>query len=707
MRFSSLSIKNFKAIRELELPDLQDFVVVAGPNGCGKSCIFDAIRLLKSAHSGRLNEFPQFLSELQIDQRSETEITRLFRDPSSPIEISADLELSDDELHTLREECASLIRRLAWSDILKREVGDEPTLIPPDYQKRYGPRVEKDVSEAVAQIEAEFRKRKFPMSITLRPGQAMEVGRAGMSNVIALLWQVYEPEKFGIIDYHGPERHYQRENINTQSIQLFRPGVQIGRTSLYHPQQKYQQIKSELTVAYLRDLMKQQYRDLVKKDSGEETPQESLTIMKSISDMFDRFFPGKSFDRPLPDREGRLQFRVTLDTGQSHDIDDLSSGEKELIYGYLRVRTRAPRNSVLLMDEPELHLNPRLLRGLAHFHREHLGLHSNNQLWIATHSDVLLREVWGGADCSAFHIRLPDAEPVSFGQAVSIAGESDLDRAIDDLAGPVTTDPLAKVVFFEGKADRSFDVEMVKTLFPEFEKQVTLVPLGEKTRVYRIQVALREVDRRMQSRRKLYSIVDKDLLEDRLPEDRVGVFHWPVYEIENFLLEPRYIRLVLQRRITDPVARRSEADIKEDLEEVAKTLVDHVIEHMLSSHVRKSRLRKIPSRSVASVSITIAEDVYQRLERETEVLDRLVRGPLKLEKLQKMEAEYRRKVQKMLLTGAWRTDFSGYRILEGLLTKYHHPFNIAQFRDEIVAEMKANGHKPPLMQGVINEILSN
>jgi predicted ATP-dependent endonuclease of OLD family len=43
---------------------------------------------------------------------------------------------------------------------------------------------------------------------------------------------------------------------------------------------------------------------------------------------------------------------------RTHDIDELSSGEKEIVYGYLWLRTGTPRRSIILIDEPELHLNP-------------------------------------------------------------------------------------------------------------------------------------------------------------------------------------------------------------------------------------------------------------------------------------------------------------------------------------------------------------
>ena len=46
---------------------------------------------------------------------------------------------------------------------------------------------------------------------------------------------------------------------------------------------------------------------------------------------------------------------------------------KEVLFGYLRLRNSAPKYSVVLLDEPELHLNPALVRGLPQFYHRHLG----------------------------------------------------------------------------------------------------------------------------------------------------------------------------------------------------------------------------------------------------------------------------------------------------------------------------------------------
>jgi predicted ATPase len=51
----------------VSLDSLGNVVVIAGQNGSGKSCLFDAIRLLKSVYGGyQANEWHQWMGEFQI-----------------------------------------------------------------------------------------------------------------------------------------------------------------------------------------------------------------------------------------------------------------------------------------------------------------------------------------------------------------------------------------------------------------------------------------------------------------------------------------------------------------------------------------------------------------------------------------------------------------------------------------------------------------
>ena len=53
MAIEQIQIRGFRSIRDLTLP-LQQLNVVSGPNGCGKSNLYKAVRLLHEAASGRL-----------------------------------------------------------------------------------------------------------------------------------------------------------------------------------------------------------------------------------------------------------------------------------------------------------------------------------------------------------------------------------------------------------------------------------------------------------------------------------------------------------------------------------------------------------------------------------------------------------------------------------------------------------------------------
>jgi predicted ATP-dependent endonuclease of OLD family len=99
MKLTTLSIQNFRAITNLLLDDLSDAVVLAGPNGCGKSFVLDAVRLLKSAYgSYEQDEWQTWLGEFQIDlNREPRELLSLFQDPKISLSISGTFVLSKEE----------------------------------------------------------------------------------------------------------------------------------------------------------------------------------------------------------------------------------------------------------------------------------------------------------------------------------------------------------------------------------------------------------------------------------------------------------------------------------------------------------------------------------------------------------------------------------------------------------------------------------
>ncbi len=55
-RLTYLRIRNYRALRDVELRDLTPLTVLVGPNGSGKSTVLDALAFLAEAVSGNLQQ---------------------------------------------------------------------------------------------------------------------------------------------------------------------------------------------------------------------------------------------------------------------------------------------------------------------------------------------------------------------------------------------------------------------------------------------------------------------------------------------------------------------------------------------------------------------------------------------------------------------------------------------------------------------------
>ena len=80
----------------------------------------------------------------------------------------------------------------------------------------------------------------------------------------------------------------------------------------------------------------------------------------------------------------------TNSSGDKFDINELSSGEKQLFLRTLAIRMLNPENSIILIDEPELSLHPKWQQRIVDVYTK---IGKNNQIIIATHSPHILGSV--------------------------------------------------------------------------------------------------------------------------------------------------------------------------------------------------------------------------------------------------------------------------------------------------------------------------
>ena len=587
MKIVNLLVENFRAIERAELTDLEDMIVIAGPNGCGKSCVLDSIRFFKSVYGGyQPNEWQQWLGEFQINfQRNPHQMASLLRDRSKPSVICADVELAKDEISFIKARLRGMLEELVWKTVV-------PGLNDPWLRARgalagelraHKPTVDAKVGELMPIVLGQLEN-------ALQTGR-LEIGpngdaRTSTNILLELLFSSFYPKHIGVIDYHGSHRDYGREELEGINLNLDQTEDKFRTSSLYNYGQKYTNIKSEMAAEYVRQA-------LLERIGGTVTAQ-AKNLSETLQELFKIFFPGKEFLGPIPTEDGNLSFPVRIEGGATHDINDLSSGEREVLFGYLRLRNSAPRHSVILLDEPELHLNPALIRGLPQFYHRNLGLELNNQIWLVTHSDAFLREAVGDAGLRVFHMQYATVSDLTDNQVHEIQPGEEVEAIILELVGDLAAyRPGAKVGFFEGE-NSEFDLKMVARLFPEIDKKVNFVAGGNRTRV---EMLHRTLDRSVRAGNipvKIYSVVDRDSdLETKPVGEFQRHYSWDVYHIENYLLDSRFVFEALKQLGIYHDEIDSPGSVEGHLRQIAAGQIGRLVSHKVRAQVGKELVERI------------------------------------------------------------------------------------------------------------------
>ena len=319
MKIVNLLVENFRAIRKVELTNLTDMIVIAGPNGCGKSCLLDSIRLFKSVYGGyQPNEWQQWLGEFQIDfQRNPQQMSSLLRDESKPSVIQAGIELSEEEIAFIKARINAMLEDLVWKTVV-------PSLNDPLLRARIA--LAGELRAHKPTVDARV-KDLMPAAIQLL-NKGISHGRLEISPngeattytniLLEIVFSSFFPKHIGVIDYHGSHRNYGREELGGINLSLDQEEAKYRESSLYNYGNKYLNIKSEMAAEYVRQALREKTgaADVGRKDLAE-----------TLQELFRIFFPGKEFLGPIPTDDGNLSFPVRVNNSVTHDINDLSSGE--------------------------------------------------------------------------------------------------------------------------------------------------------------------------------------------------------------------------------------------------------------------------------------------------------------------------------------------------------------------------------------------
>ena len=160
-------------------------------------------------------------------------------------------------------------------------------------------------------------------------------------------------------------------------------------------------------------------------------------VQKKVFDEINEIFEILDIDVKIEDisQDGRNIPIFTNSAGDKFDINELSSGEKQLFLRTLAIKMLNPENSIILIDEPELSLHPKWQQRIVDVYRK---IGKNNQIIIATHSPHILGSVkkenimlLDKDDEGKIVVRTGDELYDSYGQPT--------DRVLKDIMGLETT----------------------------------------------------------------------------------------------------------------------------------------------------------------------------------------------------------------------------------------------------------------------------
>lgn len=291
-------------------------------------------------------------------------------------------------------------------------------------------------------------------------------------------------------------------------------------------------------------------------------------------ELLQRLFPGYKFGEGSEDVPQTLFVR--LPTGETIPFTDLSSGEREVFFILSFFLRHDVSNAIVVIDEPELHLHPELARLLI---RTMQSIRSGNQIVLATHNSEIIDEA--GRDRVVYVARDPATRKAIVTAATN---ESETITKLRDLFGYSGYIGVAKnMVFLEG-TNSSADRKTFSYLFPEHGSKIKFVPAQSVENLPKINSAVMAILESSLGWMKFYLIRDRDFLPTSIAQSYMergqGKLHvLSRCHIENYLLDSQIISQTL-RDIYNTIM--SEAEVDNTLRSLVHAMAGEVLRDMVA-----------------------------------------------------------------------------------------------------------------------------
>lgn len=317
-------------------------------------------------------------------------------------------------------------------------------------------------------------------------------------------------------------------------------------------------------------------------------------------------------------RLSNLHFQVQIDVGSKliairencnpYSIAELSDGERNGLLIIANILT-APKDTLILLDEPERHLHRSIVSPLI---STLLTYRPDCAFVISTHDVTLPHDQ---EDSSALLLRHYSHQPKSW-----VADFIDSVKNMDEGIANAVLGSRRKLVFIEGIVS-SLDLQLYQILLPK----VSIKPLGSCTDVEKVVQGIKESNNMHWI--KAIGIIDRDNRSDDECEKLKsnGIFALDLYSVESLYYHPIVIKEVLER-----VKVINGLDVNSVLSQIYSQSVKIVNEHkerlaarMVERKVKESLSKLSPSwKNILNGTQSITLDINEILKVENKLLEK-------------------------------------------------------------------------------------
>jgi predicted ATPase len=663
MHLKSLAIKNFRGLENIQVDLEQGINVIVGPNAIGKTTLLEAIRLNKAMLAPRTAAEPtQCLTSLGAIvpyDPSQLLFDALARDTNQTIEIKCKYQLTEEELDRMRKHIPEIAVALVQASIGQNFAN--PAQIATYLSSAQGlsafNKTQNDLEQLINDLHKTDRICRLELLVDGVSGRFTN-SYPIETTLLAFLDRTLSPSQT-CFSYFPADRALP---IGEQPVQIG-GGDTNSQVESYssQPQLKYARLKNTIFNAII---------------TSEE---EKALLKEDFAHIFARVLKGRKLIGVGVNKYGLLSVGIQdTDSGRTFNLDGMSSGEKGLILTFLIMSRTLADGAIILLDEPELHLNPAVCKDILGFLLDRYVRPKNLQAIICSHSAEILAGAFDKEGCTLFHliseknltrVRYKDREVIA--EALRALGTSETEGLL-----------YKGTIFVEGKDD----VEILEAGYSDLLRRYIVRDRYGRQEIEKQIRLLQEAERKGDNHSPSCFIFDRDEHPSELKSSAmVKILQWDRHCLENYLIDIDVLTDLLTNKEVVQRPLPNQGEVSNLLRSLAMAQLDEFVAKEIYDSYRWENAG-LRADEIRGKNLTeIATILNRRLHKAKLQFDSL-EDDWPSAFVQKCEA--RKKELQPVWESKWQLDCDGKRLFSSLQTAVSPRMPLLKFKRLVTAEMR-------------------